>query len=152
LNKKSIPTEKPTIMKKLIPFLTALLISVSSVFAQGSLTFCEDVNSDGKPVMASPVFMVEGSGGLLKMLVRSTETFKTEKLEYKVFYVKKGGEELLTSMSQKVGEGWNFAWKEVVFYDAGDYKIKVYKSNGEILTTGTVSIKNTDDQLLTANQ
>lgn len=139
-------------MKKLITIVALLMITLTSVFAQGSLTFCEDVNSDGKPVMASPVFMVEGSGGLLKMLVRNPETFKTDKLEYKVFYVKKGGEELLTSMTQKVGEGWNFAWKEVVFYDAGDYKIKVYKANGEMLSTGTVSIKNIDNQLLTSNQ
>ncbi len=128
-------------MRKL--FLSALFFSAVYLGkAQYSLTFCEDVNQEGKAQMASNSFMVDQSGGVLKFLVKADDKFNTEQMEFRIFYINDAGkEEEVTRMPQKVESAWNYAWKEVVFFDPGTYKIKVYTGKGTYLTSSNLSIK-----------
>lgn len=128
-------------MKKL--FVSALFLA-GTYFAQAqySLTFCEDVNGEGRPQMSSNSFMVDQDGGVLKFLLKADDRFNTEGMEFRIFLLNDAGkEEEITRMPQKVDNTWNFAWKEVVFFDPGNYKVKVYTAKGTYLTSANLTIK-----------
>ncbi|MFN8299794.1 MAG: hypothetical protein U0T75_11865 [Chitinophagales bacterium] len=128
-------------MKKL--FVSALFLA-GTYFAQAqySLTFCEDVNGEGRAQMSSNSFMVDQDGGVLKFLLKADDRFNTEGMEFRIFLLNDAGkEEEITRMPQKVDNTWNFAWKEVVFFDPGNYKVKVYTAKGTYLTSANLTIK-----------
>jgi hypothetical protein len=53
----------------------------------------------------------------------------------------KGKEEQLTSLSQTVEPTWNYAWNEMVFFDPGNYRVKVYNSHGYYVTSANLNVK-----------
>lgn len=122
---------------------TLLFCSIMATgFAQYSLTFCEDVNNEGKPQMVSNSFMVDNDGGVLKFLLKADDKINTSDIEFRIFYVNDAGkEEEITRMPQKIDASWNYAWKEVVFFDPGNYKVKVYTAKGTYLTAANLNIK-----------
>ena len=121
--------------------IIAIFIGLSG-YAQYSLTFCEDVAQGGKPVTESRVFMVDQSGGVMKMLLKADEKITAPNVEYRVIYIDDDGSETeVTRMRQKVEATWNYVWKEVVFYDPGAYKVKVYSDKGTYLTSANLTIK-----------
>lgn len=125
-------------------FGLCLLMSVFSFSAQAqySLIFCEDVTAEGKPTVISNSFMVDDDGGVLKFLLKTDEKINTDNIDFRIFYVNDSGkEEEISRMPQKVDASWNFAWKEVVFFDPGNYKIKVYTGKGTYLTSANLNIK-----------
>lgn len=129
-------------MKKAI-FFFACMATIAFAQAQYTLTFCEEVNDAGRPNMSSNSFVVDGNGGVLKFLARADDKFNTADIEFRVFYLNDAGkEEEITRMPQKVESTWNYAWKEVVFFDPGVYKVKVYTSKGTYLTSSNLNIKN----------
>jgi len=119
-----------------------LLFLVKLGSAQYSLTFCENVNNDGKPLRPSNSFMISPRGSALKFLVKADAGFKTEKMDFKIFYINDTGrEEEISKLGQKVQPDWNYTWKEVVFFDSGNYRVKVYNSKGDYLTSANVNVK-----------
>jgi len=116
------------------------LAKVSS--AQYSLTFCENVNDSGKPLHPSNFFMVSPNGSALKFLLKADDGFKTDKMDFKIFYINDAGkEEEISKLAQKIEPKWNYIWKEVVFFDAGNYRVKVYDSKGAYLTSANINVK-----------
>lgn len=110
--------------------------------AQYSLTFCENVNSEGKAQHPSNFFMISPNGSALKFLVKADDGFKTDKMDFRIFYINESGkEEEISKLPQKLEPDWNFTWKEVVFFDSGNYRVKVYDSNGVYLTSANVNVK-----------
>ena len=110
--------------------------------AQYSLIFCEDLTNDGKPLRVSNQFMVDGGGGVMKFLVRTEDDFKTEKLDFRIYYMSDAGaEEEIVRLPQPVQPDWNFAWKEIVMIDPGLYRVKIYTDKGTYLTSANVTIK-----------
>ena len=128
-------------MKSLkLGFLFLLLVKFST--AQYSLTFCENVNGDGKPQRPSNSFMISPNGSALKFLLKSDEGFKTDEMDFKIFYINETGkEEEISKLPQKLENKWNYTWKEVVFFDSGNYRVKVYDSKGTYLTSANVNVK-----------
>jgi hypothetical protein len=119
-----------------------LLVLVLSGSAQYSLTFCENVNDDGKALHASNSFMISPNGSALKFLVKAEDGFKTDNMDFKIFYINDSGkEEEISKLPQKVQPNWNYTWKEVVFFDSGTYRVKVYDSKGTYLTSANISVK-----------
>ena len=117
-----------------LAILLCFLVKLGS--AQYSLTFCENVNDAGKPLHPSNFFMVSPNGSALKVLVKADEGFKTDKMDFKIFYINDTGkEEEISKMAQKLDPKWTFAWKELVFFDPGNYRVKVYDSKGDYLTS-----------------
>ena len=129
-------------MKKCsIAFILLLLFHFAQ--SQYSLVFCEDVSADGKPTMVSNSFMVDGDGGVLKFLLRADDKLNTDNLDFRVYYMnEKGMEEEISRMPQKVQADWNFAWKEIVVFDPGTYRVKIYTGKGTYLTSANLSVKN----------
>ena len=130
-------------MKKYITlFAFFLLVKLSS--AQYSLVFCEDITGDGKPVKVSNQFQVDKEGGALKLLMRTDDSFKAENLDFRIYYMSDAGaEEEIIRLPQPVEPDWTFAWKELVLFNSGLYRIKVYTDKGIYLTSANVTIKNT---------
>ena len=128
-------------MKKYVVFsFFVLLFNYGK--AQYTLNFCEDVSKEGKPVMVSNQFMVDGDGGVLKFLVRSDDKFNTSQLDFRIYYITDGGlEEEIERLPQAVQTDWNFAWKEMVVYDPGVYRVKVFTDKGTYLTSANLTVK-----------
>ena len=123
-------------------FIILLLALVKLGSAQYSLTFCENITSDGKPIKASNSFMVGHNGSLLKVLLKADGKLNSENMDFRVFIINDSGkEEELSRLPQKVETTWNYAWKEMVFFDAGTYRIKVYNSKGSYLTSANLNVK-----------
>jgi hypothetical protein len=122
----------------------ALILSllVKCGFAQYSLTFCENVNNEGMPYKAATSFMISPRGSVLKFLLKADEKLNTDKMDFRIFYIDESGkEEELSKLPQKVEPSWNYTWKEVVFFDPGDYRVKVYGPNGNYLTSANLKVK-----------
>src|SRR5579885_3692922 len=104
-------------MKKLSIALFMFMM-VNYGFSQYSLTFCENVNNEGKPYKASGSFMISPHGSVLKFLVKSDSKLNTDQMDFRIFYINDlGKEEEVSQLPQKVEPGWNYTWKEVVFFD-----------------------------------
>ncbi len=128
-------------MKKYIVLFSFFLL-VKAAGAQYSLTFCEDVTKDGKPMMVSNQFMVDAEGGVLKFLVRTDSKFNTSQLDFRIYYMSDAGsEQEILRLPQPVEPDWAYAWKEMVMFDPGMYRIKIYNAAGTYLTSANVTIK-----------
>jgi len=127
-------------MKNISFVLLVSLIAKASV-AQYSLTFCESVNNDGKPQKASNSFMVDKEGSALKLLLKTDEKLAADQMDFRIFYINESGkEEQLSKLPQKVEPGWDYVWKEIVFFDPGNYRVKVYNSKGLYLTSANLKV------------
>src|ERR1043165_1359414 len=110
--------------------------------AQYSLAFCEDVTKEGKPVMVSNQFMVDAEGGVMKFLLRTDGYFNADQLDFRIYYVGESGlDEEIVRLPQTIQPDWTFAWKEVVMFDPGLYRVKVFTSKGTYLTSANLNIK-----------
>ncbi len=128
-------------MRKYILILAMFLIGTSA-YSQYTLVFCEDVTEEGKPVTVSNQFMVDRDGGALRILLRTDGKLNTDKLDFKIFFVGENGvEEEITKLSQATETDWNFVWKEIVMYDPGMYRVKVYNSKGTYLTSANLTLR-----------
>jgi hypothetical protein len=128
-------------MKSLKLAVLFLLLAKLST-AQYSLTFCENVNPDGKALHPSNFFMISPKGSALKFLVKADDGFKTDNMDFRIFYINDSGkEEEISKLPQKLEPSWNYTWKEVVFFDSGNYRVKVFDATGRYLTSANVNVK-----------
>jgi hypothetical protein len=124
----------------MIPVVLMLLALAGK--AQYSLTFCENVSPEGKAQMPSNSFMITKEGGLMTLLLKSDEKIPSQDLDFKIFYINDNGkEEEISKISQKIEPGWNYVWKELVFFDPGNYRVKAYSSTGTYLTSANLNLK-----------
>lgn len=128
-------------MRKYVLILAMFLIGTSA-YSQYTLVFCEDVTEEGKPDTVSNQFMVDRDGGALRILLRTDGKLNTDKLDFKIFFVGENGtEEEITKLSQATEADWNFVWKEIVMYDPGMYRVKVYNNKGTYLTSANLTLR-----------
>jgi hypothetical protein len=111
-------------------------------YGQYSLSFCEDVNNSGKPVSPSNSFLVNKTGSALKVLLKSDSQLNTSNMDFKIYYINDNGkEEEVTRLSAPVQSNWDYVWKELVFFDPGNYRVKVYNSDGNYLTSANLNVR-----------
>lgn len=129
-------------MKKCI-LSAALILLLKMSHAQYSLVFCESIGAESKPLKVSNLFSLPKNGGLIDFYVKADERFNTNQLSFVIYYVNaEGNEEELVKLPQKIEASWNYAWKEVVLFNAGTYRVKVYNQRGTYLTSANLNIKN----------
>jgi len=110
--------------------------------AQYSLTFCESSNPEGKATTSANSFMISKTGSALKFLLKADEKLNTDQMDFKIYYINdSGSEEEISKLPQTVDPTWNYAWKEVVFFDPGNYRVKVYNSRGYYLTSANLNVR-----------
>ena len=108
--------------------LVSLCVTITSALsAQVSLKFCGEVQKDGNCNTESSKFLISKEGGTIAFLLRQNGGLNLTDVRYKIFKVDSAGAETYTtSINQRVEKNWNFAWQDAVFYDAGNYEIKVF--------------------------
>jgi len=128
-------------MKKCILFLCLSFIFLSGK-TQFSLSFCETISDDGSPQNTSVSFSRHNDSSVLKFYITADGKLETPGLDFVIYYVNNdGNEEQLIKVVQKTEPEWNYAWKEVVLFTPGTYRIKIYNANGTYLTSANVNIK-----------
>jgi hypothetical protein len=132
-------------MKKLILFIIIFFafVGFSKNVKSQTLTFCESVSDDGKPVNESDVFYINKDGGSLYFLVNLPSDVNCTFITYKFNTIDKyGNEEYSTTITQdNMQENWTWFYKKIIFYDAGTYMIYVKDCNSKLLTAQKITIK-----------
>jgi hypothetical protein len=107
----------------LIPVLFCTLASSG----QTALRFCVQVDSTGKCAKPSTEFHVSDQGGTISFLLSNKQGLNAEKVRCKVYFLdESGNEKLTTSLDQNIRKDWTYSWLDVIFYNPGTYKVKVY--------------------------
>lgn len=97
------------------------------VNAQTRLQFCVQVDKDGNCINPSKEFGISADGGTLSFMVRNDKGLNDTLIRYKIYFLDdNGNEKLARTVNQPTKRDWTFAWQDVVFYDAGTYKVKAY--------------------------
>lgn len=107
--------------------LLILSIFVISCSAQTRLLFCVQVDSAGNCIKPAKEFGISMDGGTLSFLLRNDKGLKDTVVRFKIYYLDESGNETLTrTFEQETEANWTYSWQDVVFYDAGTYKVKAY--------------------------
>ncbi|MCW5907061.1 MAG: hypothetical protein KIS94_04325 [Chitinophagales bacterium] len=130
-------------MKTLVSIAFMVLLGVGAS-AQSTLTFCVEVGKGDSCIRPTTEFDIDDDGGTISMLVKPEDSVQTTILRYKIYYIDNyGNEQWSNTIEQITNPSWTFAWQDVVFYDPGTYKIKVYRTlpDGEkFLISGLVKL------------
>ena len=119
-------------------FLWIILFgSFSATFSQ-EVIFCESVDDNGNPNNASTVFTIPQKGGYLDVLVKGIKDTKH------VAYIISFNNQYDNTITQNTEVNWDWCWKEITFYDPGNYLIKVYDDKNSFVASGNVRIKYKD--------
>ena len=116
-------------------FVIALFALGQSVNAQ-SMYFCEGVTSDGYPITESSTFNIGSDGGYVYVLVRLPYEVACRSVSFNV--TKNGSFD--NTIYVDTEKNWVWFYKQVTFYDAGNYTFKAYDCFDYLLTSGSVRI------------
>jgi hypothetical protein len=130
-------------MKKLVMMfsLFALLFIVNTAKSQ-KIYFCEGVDDDGNPISTSSTFYIPYDGGYFYSLVKLPIATNCSEVYYDIYDVKGGAENYNTTLTQSgLSNQWDWFWKKLYFYEAGNYRIIVNDCTGRQLVSGYVTVK-----------
>jgi hypothetical protein len=114
-------------MKGLAIIVMVLLLCIG-VTAQSTLTFCVEVGQGDQCIRPTTEFDIDDDGGTISLLVKPEDSIQATTLRYKIYYIDNyGNEQWSNTIEQHTQPGWTYAWQDIVFYDPGTYKIKVYR-------------------------
>ena len=118
----------------------AFLLSVSSLYAQ-TVYFCEGVDDDGYPINSSSSFTISNSGGYLYVLTRLGYRCETSHVYLDFYKITSRGKEVFEeTLEMDTEPNWSWFWKEVTFYEPGDYVVYIADEWGYPLAEGEVRI------------
>jgi len=106
------------------------------------VTFCENVDPNGKVTGASEVFTIGNSGGYFQLMVRMPEQVNSRFALFDVYWVNPitQKETFENSIRVPVDPTWTWFKKEVTFYKGGDYVVYVYNDQDHLVSAGKVKI------------
>lgn len=119
----------------LLLFAIVLMAFNKSSNAQ-SMYFCEGVSSDGYPITESTVFNIGSGGGYLYILVRLPYEVACRSVRFEIY--RNGRYDNTIYMDTE--KSWTWFWKQVTFYDSGNYEVYCYDCFDYLLTSGKVRI------------
>ena len=131
-------------MKKIL-VITLLLALARSALGQTSLSFCVEVQKDGKCQSKSAEFTISNEGGTISFQLWNNHGIGATKVAYRIYKLEDNGTETYSgTIEQQTEKNWTYAWQDVVFYDEGTYKVKVFDTSGEesLLCSSFVKIFN----------
>ncbi|MDB5281449.1 MAG: hypothetical protein JWO06_524 [Bacteroidota bacterium] len=129
-------------MKKILitPIMLCFAVAASS---QTSIKFCVEVEQQGKCQSQSSEFTIGKEGGTISFLLMNQRGIGATNVMYRIFKLEDNGTETYSStVEQKIEKNWTYAWQDVVFYDEGTYKVKVFDTTQDesLLCSGFVKI------------
>ena len=128
-------------MKQVLLLLFTLISTVG--YSQYSMQFCVQVSKADSCIKRANEFDITSQGGTISMLVKADDSLGTQELRYKIYFLDNyGNEEFTQTINQKTGTDWTYAWQDVVFYDPGMYKVKVFRTGKPetLLCSGLVKL------------
>ena len=121
--------------------LFLFLFCTQNSFSQ-KVTFCENVDPNGKVSGASEVFTIGNSGGYFQLMVRMPGQINSRFVLFDVYWVNPSTqkETFENSIRVPVDPTWTWFKKEVTFYKGGDYVVYVYDDQDHLVSAGKVKI------------
>ncbi len=122
--------------------VTVILLSLSHPAISQSLYFCEEVDDNGHPKNQSNTFIISKKGGYLDFLVRLDEEISTSNINFDIYKIDfTGKERFYKMMKQTTQHDSVWFYKQMTFYEAGNFKVYVYDEDKELLASGKLKIK-----------
>ena len=121
-------------MKKYILIGTTLLLF--SRQPKSGITFCEGISPDGKEVNCGSVF----SEGDITILIKSENSFATDKININIFEKIKPVKKMLESFTVNVKSDTKTTNTNLSLYNEGIYEIEVTGKDNTIIANGTIQI------------
>ena len=131
-------------MKKILAIVFILAFTFSGS-AQTILSFCVEVEKNGICQNKSAEFTISKDGGTISFQLWNDHGIGARKVAYRIYKLEDNGTETYSgTIEQQTEKNWTYAWQDVVFYDEGTYKVKVFDTSGEesLLCSGFVTIFN----------
>lgn len=126
---------------KLVLLIAGALFVLSSSALSQTLYFCEGVDDDGYPINESSTFNIGSGGGYLYFLVRLPYEVDCYSIRYEIYKVDRRGKESYdNTIYQDTEKDWVWFWKEITFYDSGNYNVYVYDCYDYLLASNTIKI------------
>jgi hypothetical protein len=128
-------------MKYLFTFFFLSIICWGN--AQSCLKFCVEAAKGAVCLHPSTEFDITKDGGTISLFVKPEDSIGTTQLLYRIYFMDEfGNEKEVNSISQTTKPNWSYAWQDVVFYDPGTYKVKVYRTDARetLLCSGLVKL------------
>lgn len=128
-------------MKSLLS-LFFLLVGYT-VFSQSTLQFCVEAGKGDSCLHPTTEFDITKDGGTVSLFVKPEDSIGTAQLVYRIYFVDAyGNEKEAQTIEQSAQPAWTYAWQDVVFYDSGTYKVKVFRRQADetLLCSGIVKI------------
>ena len=120
--------------------LVFFLLTISSLNAQ-TVYFCEGVDDDGYPINSSTSFTISRSGGYFYVLTRLGYKCETSHVYLDFYKINSRGKEVFEeTLEMDTKPDWSWFWKEVTFYDPGNYIVYIADEWGYPLAEGEVRI------------
>jgi hypothetical protein len=116
-----------------------LLILPPSLKAQ-QIIFCESVDKSGFPINASREFTIGNKGGFIKILVKLDKEVKTENVIFDIYKMNDDKKIYNNTLHMTTKPGLTWFYKEITFFNSGDYQVYVYDEFDKILGVGEVKI------------
>lgn len=126
--------------KQLLTLFTVLLtVAITPVLAQ-SLSFCERLDAAGNPVNSSTTFTIGKNGGPVVFYFVPVQGMSSPTINFDVYSIE-GGKEVFRSTLKQATAGSKAVSKQMIFYEAGLYRIYVYDEKDKMLAKGELSVK-----------
>jgi hypothetical protein len=120
--------------------LISLLLTANFAFSQ-QVIFCESVTAEGNPVNQAKEFSIGDKGGFFKVLVKPGKQIEARNVVFDVYLMKEDKETFNSSIKMDVAPGLTWFYKEVTFFQPGEYHVYVYDDRDQVLGVGQVDIK-----------
>ncbi|TAH41561.1 MAG: hypothetical protein EYC69_07965 [Bacteroidetes bacterium] len=129
-------------MKSHYSILLLFFLYLTPTLSAQKLSFCENVDVNGKITGASEVFTIGNSGGYFQLMVRMPGQVNSRFVLFDVYWVNPTTqkETFENSIRVPVDPTWTWFKKEVTFYKEGDYVVYVYDDQDHLISAGKVKI------------
>ena len=127
-----------TFQQVLFVFFCAVVFSLLNQTYSQQIYFCEGVDDDGYPINESDTFAIPENGGYLYVLVRLDESVNCTSVNLMIY---NDDEELQTTLTVDTKKSWKWFWKNIAFYEEGEFIVDVWACNFNALVTGYVEIE-----------
>ena len=114
--------------------------------SQTSLSFCTFVNNQTQEcIFENTKFITtpDSTHARLFMILRSTVSFDTTRLTFKIYTVDRFGKEVLVNtVLEDVQLDWRMAWQPALFVTPSKYIVKVYRDEQHMISSGGFELFN----------